>query len=161
MYIGRQYQAKVVTSQHDRFCCVHCQYECEALVTGIGEGSGRSPYFIDNAGASERAHAGALGNAQANMRYALRGAKCPRCGKHDRRVHAYVYLISALLGLGLGLLVSGLILAAAQGSRFGWGAGVLALVVTTAIVTFARSQRMLSGAMLMSNDLGVPTGRRF
>jgi hypothetical protein len=130
------------------------------MVTGIGTGAGSSAFFLDNQGASGRARDQATGAASANMHYALRGAKCPKCGKHDSAARRRVYLTSAVRGIPIGLLVGAGILAACKGSSFGWGAGVVACVLIAAIMTVTRSQTMLSGATLHSGDVGKSTTSR-
>jgi hypothetical protein len=57
MYVARQYRATAVASQPREFYCNHCSYTCDAVVTGIGSGSGQSPFLLDNAGARGRANA--------------------------------------------------------------------------------------------------------
>ena len=148
MYVGRRYEASVVTSEATRFSCMHCNYECDAMVTGIGEGQGRSAYFLDNDGARDRAQHDAAGDARANMHFALRGATCPSCKKHDAGARRYVYLTSALRGLVIGALLGAVVLVLCKGSTFGWGAGIATIGVVTAIMTITRSQRMLTGAVL-------------
>ena len=148
MYAGRQYQAQVVTSESTRYVCMHCNFECDAMVTGIGDGTGRSPYFLDNAGARQRARDEAAVNARANMGWALRGARCPKCGKRDQGARRFVYMVSALRGLLFGAIAGVLPVAALKGSASGWGLGIAIALVVMIAMTVTRAQRMLEGAIL-------------
>jgi len=148
MYAGRNYQAQVVMSESTRYQCMHCGFECDAMVTGIGEGSGRSPYFLDNDGARDRARMDASAGASNNMHYALRSAVCPKCGKHDAGARREVYVLSALRGLLFGALLGGVVLVLFKGSTTGWGAGIVTALVVMIAMTISRAQRMLTGAIL-------------
>ncbi len=154
MYVGRQHTAPVATVDNDRFVCIHCKYECDALVTGVGEGTGRSPYFLDNAGARDRARDEAVGEARSNMHWALAGATCPQCGKHDGSARWHVYWTSGVRGLAYGALVGALVVTALKGSTAGWVGGVIGLLVVAIGATVLRSQRMLTGAMLQTSADG-------
>ena len=148
MYAGRSYQAQVVTSESTRYQCMHCGFECDAMVTGIGEGSGSSPFFLDNDGARDRARMDASAGASNNMHYALRSATCPKCGKHDAGARREVYITSALRGLLYGALLGGVVVVVCKGSMTGWGVGIATCVVVMIAMTIARAERMLSGATL-------------
>jgi hypothetical protein len=151
-YAAREYDASAALADTRRFFCVHCNHECDAMVTGVGQGHGQSPFFLDNGGARDRARDQALGNASANMHFALRGAKCPRCGKHDARPRRYVYLTSIARGLPIGLLLGIAILAMFEGSKSGWVIGIAAAALTASVMTVMRSQRMLTGVFFPSEQ---------
>lgn len=154
VYVGRHHTTSIATVNNDRFVCIHCNYECDALVTGLGEGSGSSPYFLDDDGARGRARDEAVGEARSNMHWALAGASCPQCGKHDRAARWHVYWTSGVRGLAYGALIGVAIVAALKGSTAGWIGGVLGLLVVAVGATVLRSQRMLTGAMLQTSADG-------
>ncbi len=159
MYVGKRYEVTTATAQSSRFSCMHCNFECDAIVTGVGSGSGSSPYFLDNAGATGRANDEAVGAARENMHFALRAAVCPSCGKRDRRAVWHAYLLAMPRGLGLGLLVGVAIVAALQGSTTGWKLGIAGGVVLAAVLIVLDGQRRLTGALLQTGNTKSTTSR--
>ena len=89
MYVGRRHVAKVEIQQVLAFVCKHCQYRSDALVSATGRGTGRSPFFLDEAGASERAAERAEADARGNLLETLALASCPKCGRRDGGAHAW------------------------------------------------------------------------
>src|SRR5690242_9150309 len=55
MYVGRRYTATVVGSVWKTICCEFCGLEWAYQLTRRAQGTGRSPYFLDNDGARQRA----------------------------------------------------------------------------------------------------------
>ena len=58
MYVGRRHTATIRAKRVMSFRCVHCGHRAKALVVGVGQGQGSSPYFLDESGAKERAISG-------------------------------------------------------------------------------------------------------
>jgi hypothetical protein len=117
------------------------------MAVGIGSGEGRSAYFLDNAGAQSRAHDAAIAEASENLNFAVRGAKCPACGKYNRAARAQAYVSSALRGVPLGALIGFFIVVVFQGSKAGWWTGAIAAVIVALGITIMRTRRMLEGAI--------------
>lgn len=159
MYVGKRYEVTTATVESTRFYCMHCSFECDAVVTGVGSGSGSSPYFLDNSGARGRANSEAVGAARDNMHFALRAAVCPQCGKRDQGAYRQAYLSGVPKGLGLGLLVGVAIVAAFKGEALGWQLGIAGGVLLAAVLIVLDGQRRLTGAMLQTGSTKSTTSR--
>ncbi len=83
MYVGRQHTVTSTARKLSSFRCLHCNAESRAFVVGVGQDRGNSPYFLDEAGAKDRAHATADDAAEENTRLTLSLARCPTCQKRD------------------------------------------------------------------------------
>ena len=83
MYVGRRHQATITKPSLHPYTCQTCKHEAFALVTGVGQGVGQSPYFLDESGAKARASFEAETNAQANAELSLGLARCPSCMRRD------------------------------------------------------------------------------
>ena len=59
MYVGRKYTATQTKGFDMLFACPRCRFESDVHVIAVGQGAGASPYFLDEEGARERAHAAA------------------------------------------------------------------------------------------------------
>lgn len=105
MYVGRRHIAKLELRQVLAFTCKHCRYATDALVSATGRGQGSSPFFLDNAGAAERAAERAEADARGNLLETLALASCPKCGHRDGRAHAWSIfkagVAATLLGAGV------------------------------------------------------------
>jgi hypothetical protein len=83
MYVGRQHTVTATAKTVLPFRCVHCGHSARALVVGVGQGAGNSPYFLDEQGAKGRARSKAEEAAHENAELTVRLAECPKCGKTD------------------------------------------------------------------------------
>jgi hypothetical protein len=159
VYVQRRYRASAAAAEAARFHCMHCDYACDAFVSGVGHGSGVSPFLLDDDGARERANDEAMGNLRFNMDVALRCATCPRCGKHDASSRRDVYITSLVPALAVGLILGVAILLICQLSLVGWVAGVAACAIVAAIIAVIRNRRVLSGVILVSDERPARSSR--
>jgi hypothetical protein len=83
MYVGRKHTSTVTLKTVLPFRCASCAHEAQALVVGVGQGQGNSPYFLDESGAKERAASSADSAARENATLTLKLAACPKCGARD------------------------------------------------------------------------------
>ncbi len=79
MYFGKKHIATYFVKRVVDFSCEHCSYKGEAEVTGIGQGSGNSPFLMDEEGAGSRAKTRANKTANKNINETIKIAKCPKC----------------------------------------------------------------------------------
>ena len=80
VYVGRNYRAAVSGTVIKDVRCEKCG--CEYLYRMIrrGEGSGSSPYYLNNEGAQRRANAGAKRQLQKLLARGVDPVACPDCG---------------------------------------------------------------------------------
>ncbi len=118
MYVGRKHTVTATTQKLFPFVCPHCNHEAFALVTGVGQGAGNSPYFLDEGGAKERASSQANDAATENAAATLLLARCPSCFQRDEGAVRAVkgkaiagalacLFIFPIFGLGLDAMHSG------------------------------------------------------
>jgi hypothetical protein len=138
MYVGRRHTVTVTSKQLLPYACPFpdCKHEAVALVVGVGQGEGNSPYFLDETGAKERASQKGSHAADENARLTLRLARCPRCKRRDDTA------LRAVKGKAIAAVVATLVLFPLFGmfidslnhSSFGtWIFGVIALFVAVFI----------------------------
>jgi hypothetical protein len=87
MYVGRKHTATVTKPALLPYTCSRCNHEAFALVTGVGQGAGQSPFFLDENGAQQRATSEAEEAAKANAELTLALARCPSCQTRDESKH--------------------------------------------------------------------------
>ncbi len=87
MYVGRKHTATVTKPALLTYTCSRCNHEAFALVTGVGQGAGQSPFFLDENGAKQRASSEAEDAAKANADLTLGLARCPSCQTRDESKH--------------------------------------------------------------------------
>jgi len=83
MYFGTRHTATRTFEDKRTYSCKACGFKSDAVVLGVGRGEGKSPYFLDESGASGRAAENAHYAAVANIGLTLRLCPCPRCGARD------------------------------------------------------------------------------
>jgi hypothetical protein len=112
VYVGNRHTVTATAKRVLLFHCVHCGGEAQAMVVGVGRGQGNSAYFLDEAGAKERASNGAQEAAEVNAALTLSLAVCPGCGRRDEgRLRAVrMKTIAGAVGAAMLLLVLGLVL---------------------------------------------------
>lgn len=115
MYVGRRHTSTVTLKRVLPFQCPHCAHAAKALVIGIGQGQGNSPYFLDESGAKERASSAGERAAQENAELTLKLAVCPKCGTRDDAAvralkgKAYFAVVASVVAMVLlGLFVDAL-----------------------------------------------------
>lgn len=121
MYVGRKHTATITTKAILPFRCTFCRKESQALVVGVGQGQGNSPYFLDESGAKDRAKSSAERAAEENAQLTLSLAACPKCGRRDESV-ARALKAKAILGVVAAMIVlplMGIGLDALQHTSFG------------------------------------------
>ncbi len=115
MYVGNQHTSTTTVTKELDFQCSHCGTTSRVAVTGVGQGRGASPYFLDEDGAADRSHNRAQKAALKNVQETLKIARCPRCGKTNSEAVRNFWLIQAAKILGgiaflqfLGFIIYGL-----------------------------------------------------
>jgi hypothetical protein len=108
LYVGKQVTAQEKDTQLREFQCRACRYTGEAVVVGVGQGTGNSAYFLDNQGARERAGVQAARAAEANVELTLSLAKCPRCGNRDEAAVRWFWLRLGAIMAGMSLFIWGI-----------------------------------------------------
>jgi len=155
MYLGRRHAARIELRQVLAFTCKRCKYRCDASVVATGRGDGHSPFFLDNAGAAERAMERAEADGRGNLLETLALARCPQCNARDVGAHAWSIFkaVLATAAVGAGTL--------AIGWRVAWtGRVVLAVAGALALATFALLQRARVTAARRVTFPPVPTKPR-
>jgi hypothetical protein len=102
-YVGKHVEATHEELFVVEFRCAHCGIKVDAEVLGKGRGVGNSPFFLDNAGAAQRAREGAWETAARNARAMARLARCPLCDRRSRGAWLGFLVASAFQVLGLSL----------------------------------------------------------
>lgn len=85
MYVGKSHTATITSRGVRTFVCPSCSHEALAIVVGVGQGAGQSPFFLDEEGAKERASREGAKNAEENAAFTLSLARCPKCFWRDDR----------------------------------------------------------------------------
>lgn len=83
MYVGKSHTATITSRGVRTFVCPSCAHEALAVVVGVGQGAGQSPFFLDEEGAKERASREGTKNAEENAALTLALARCPKCFARD------------------------------------------------------------------------------
>jgi hypothetical protein len=118
VYLGNRYQIVSASTIAATFHCVHCSFESDVVVRAIGEGTGRSAYFLDNEGAQERARVEASAEVKKNVDVTLLLCPCPKCGRRSSTEP-----ISQTIYLGVGIAVAmGLLVAIVASTSHAFGA---------------------------------------
>ncbi|MFO0598506.1 MAG: hypothetical protein U0228_24585 [Myxococcaceae bacterium] len=110
MYVGKRYTATVEGSVWKAVTCENCRLQWAYKLVRKAEGTGRSPYFLDNDGAADRASAEARQELQKKLENDVDAVSCPQChhyqaamlseAKYDRFGHWYGFgMIVAFVGL--------------------------------------------------------------
>lgn len=85
MYVGKSHTATITSRGVRTFVCPSCSHEALAVVVGVGQGAGQSPFFLDEEGAKDRASREGAKNAEENAALTLALARCPKCFVRDER----------------------------------------------------------------------------
>lgn len=135
--VGAKYTATVTGSDWKPVHCEHCACDFDYLVSDRAVGTGVSPLWLDNRGASERAYY----YADSDLKRRLRGLKgiasCPECGLFQasmvtglrREATRDSATLLSWFGLGLafaGFLVFAMLRSAPTGLR--WAASIVVVV---------------------------------
>src|SRR6185295_2904395 len=83
MYVGRKYTATVEGAVWRAITCEHCRLQWAYKLVRKAEGTGRSPYFLDNSGASNRASEEAHQELQKKLLNDVEAIACPQCHKYQ------------------------------------------------------------------------------
>ncbi|MHB8877693.1 MAG: hypothetical protein ACYC8T_28715 [Myxococcaceae bacterium] len=83
MYVGNRYTVSVSGSRWKPVHCSHCRAEWAYKVSRQATGEGRSPYFLDNDGAQQRARSSATQNLERLLASAADDIACPKCGNYQ------------------------------------------------------------------------------
>lgn len=83
MYVGRKYTATAEGAVWRPITCEHCRLQWAYKLVRKAEGTGSSPYFLDNDGASQRAHAEAQEELQKKLENDVEAIACPQCHKYQ------------------------------------------------------------------------------
>jgi hypothetical protein len=83
MYVGKSHTATITSRGVRTFVCPSCSHEALAIVVGVGQGAGQSPFFLDEEGAKERASREGAKNAEENAAFTL--SKLSEDGRVQRR----------------------------------------------------------------------------
>jgi hypothetical protein len=99
-YFGTSFSIQQLTTLEEEYRCPSCGFTAPVWILGLGEGTGHSPYMLDDEGAVRQAREEAKSSAEldaANLRDFLGCASCPSCRKIDRRSLIRFWLRGALL----------------------------------------------------------------
>ncbi len=104
VYVGRRYTARVTGRAWKTVSCAFCKLDWAYEMTRTAEGTGRSPYYLDNEGARERASREAQGTLDRRLRTGVDVVWCPKClrlqehmfGKARMNEFGYWYLIAGI-----------------------------------------------------------------
>lgn len=143
MYVGRRHTATVTAKTLLPYSCPNCRHEAFALVTGVGQGQGQSPYFLDESGAKERAGSQAEASARENAELTLSLARCPSCQRIDANKLGAVKgkTIAGSVACVVVFPVFGLILDALHGGRSSVGLVIFVpLGLLTAWLVYAQQK---------------------
>lgn len=104
VYVGGRFETRREDVLERKFTCAHCGLACRVEILARGEGTGRSPYFLDNAGAVRSARDAAVYASAADADRVVALARCPRCQRRNRAAWARfvcwnVFKLAALGGL--------------------------------------------------------------
>lgn len=131
MYFGTRHTATRTFEDKRTFSCKQCGFKSEAVVLGVGKGEGRSPYFLDEGGASGRALENAHYAAVGNIDLTLRLCPCPRCGARDGTgfiVKSVILTALVLVGVwGIGWVYGMVMVRRADSAVLSWIFGPLGL----------------------------------
>lgn len=131
MYVGRNHTATITTRNVLSFDCVHCRQRASAIVIGVGQGRGHSPFMLDDSGAKDRAASSAEVNSRENAEQLLKLARCPNCHERDEgavRSRKLKTIFAAAVGFTF-LLLMGIGLDAVKSSSHGlWIFGPVAVL---------------------------------
>lgn len=112
MYVGNKHTSVTSANKMLDYACDSCGFTSKVMVTGVGQGQGNSPYFMDETGAEKRALKHANKNAIENIDETFKIARCPKCNKrNETNVSAFwrkqirKIVLGMLLFFGVGGLV--------------------------------------------------------
>jgi hypothetical protein len=118
IYVGNRYEAAFRGYRWKSIRCRHCQLEWAYKMVCTADGEGRSPYFLDNDGAKQRAQQDALKNLDWVLDNGTWDVPCPQCGFYQpemidrlrkKRYEGHYKWGASLLAVGgTGALVVGL-----------------------------------------------------
>jgi hypothetical protein len=149
MYVGRKYTATVTGSVWRAVTCEHCRMQWAYKLTRKAEGTGRSPYFLDNNGASDRASEEAHASLQRALANDVDPVPCPRCQKYQANMFGEARYAEFGHWYGLALLAGiGAVLFCAFWGHTSWsynwfhlpGAGIWGATIGMVLYGFIRSK---------------------
>lgn len=139
--IGRRYTVQATGSVTKSVCCerCHCQYHYTAQRIGVGHGM--SVLWLDNNGASKRAHSKATADLERKLVRVTEAVPCPTCYWYQRNMLGILKQKEArnILLLGLLTAVIAAIALLAGASIFEWLTPLasIAIQIFLALVTFS------------------------
>jgi hypothetical protein len=130
MYVGRRHTVTAQSKQVLPFQCRSCNHQAMALVVGVGQGQGNSPYMLDESGAKQRAADSSRRAADDNARLTLKLAVCPKCHRRDEDAlrSLKTKAVATMVAMVVGLFLLGLFFDSLKNTGFGvWIFGVTGL----------------------------------
>lgn len=148
MYVGYRYSISVSGSRWKAVHCTHCHTEWAYQVTRQATGAGRSPYFLDEDGAQERARASAAQKLERLLDAAVEEIACPKCGWYQaemaQRLRARQYSGLAMLSaFGLAGAIGTLAIGGSEALLF--SLAVAGLMVAAAVAGLVRRAALQAG----------------
>jgi hypothetical protein len=83
VYVGLKYLQTLQGTTWKPVCCGHCGAQWAYKVARTAQGTGRSPYYLNNDGAQMRARYEAQENLRDELTMAVGIVACPRCGYYQ------------------------------------------------------------------------------
>ncbi len=108
MYVGEKHTVTRTARGLQHYRCASCGHAADALVVGVGQGEGASPFFLDREGAQSRAASSAEAAAEENVKLTLGLARCPACGERDAATVRGFWAQAILAWIGSTLMVLGI-----------------------------------------------------
>ena len=106
VYVGGRFEVQREDVLERRFTCARCAFACRVEILARGSGTGRSPYFLENAAAARRAGDDAVYATGADADRVVALARCPRCHRRNRTAWASFATWTALKLVGFAALIA-------------------------------------------------------
>ena len=157
VYVGGRFEARREDVLARKFQCRRCGLACRVEILARGAGTGRSPYFLDNADARRRAGDDAVYATAADADRVVALARCPRCRRRNRAAWASFAAWTAVKLAAFGALVAvplALVRAAPATVALVTSGAVVALYGLTMHATCWR----VASSMRLARDPAAPRG---
>jgi hypothetical protein len=148
VYVGRRYTATVTGSVWKTVACEFCKLEWAYKMMRTAQGTGRSPYFLDNDGASQRAGDEARETLARKLDGDVDAVGCPKCN----RLQSHMFGKARMMEFGHWYWIAGVtaVLAFVFCCFWGYTPWIENCVSPPGVFIFAAAAVMLFSAILRS-----------